>query len=792
MVEIIKYKYKNWEFSKINTPFELLNEFVRTHSNVKNPKGEILNRVTERIPLRNSAFGDTLFVAKIIKNNQKTQLVRQILAFANKNLPKKDVVLLNQISKGNGTRALVRNFMNMLLKQFIKQTPDKIHSSYIYQDGVLMTNHAVYDYILFEPFSQILKPFFSDSQIIVELGRLVKLMNYLIETGKPDEEEYVPEPEPEIEVQPAPEPAPAPKLEPTRSFDPLPFSGISASSGVAISHILKLDEAKIDVKDTKISDVAAEIKIFQDAVKKTVVQIEQIKDKAKRLKAQELEILDAHISIATDPALEEDTIKMIKQNYNAAYALKETARQNIAVLLDTKDEYLMARAADIQDATTRILKNILNINILDLSAIDKDVVLVAHDLTPSDTAQLNEHVRGFVTKIGSRTSHSAIMARSLGIPAIVGVGSEVDEMYTGDEIVFNGDTGLGIARPTAAQKADFANQLAQYEQEQAKLDEFLNKPAITKDGHKVIVAANVGSVEDTHGALKANADEIGLVRSEFLYMDAPNWPTEEEQFQNYKKILELMNGKKVVVRTLDIGGDKTLKYFEFHKELNPFLGYRAIRLSLDKTDIFQTQLRALIRASQYGNLAIMFPMIATVDEFLKAKAIFNTVYKEVRAVNDKIAPREAIKLGIMVEIPVTAIMATQFAHHVDFFSIGTNDLIQYSMAADRMNEKVSYLYQPLNPGILKLIKMTIDAAHKHGKLVGMCGEMAGDIHAVPILIGLGLDEFSMSAGSINKVKKLISTLEYKQLINIAQKTTLFETEDQVISYLEHLGLILPN
>lgn len=570
------------------------------------------------------------------------------------------------------------------------------------------------------------------------------------------------------------------------------FKGIGASSGIAIAKVFKLVEQKIEISDQKVEDISAEIQIFEEGVKKSVSQIEKIKKLATKLAKDELEILDAHILIATDPVLKEDTINLIKQGYSAAYSLKETAKNHTNFLLETGDEYLMARATDIKDASQRIIKNILNLNILDLSAIDKDVIIVADDLKPSDTAQLNSYVKGFATNIGSKTSHSAIMARSLEIPAILGVSDILEKVENDDILAINGDLGYGIINPNQEEIKEFERQKANFEAEKEKLQEFLNKKATSADGKKVVIAANIGSVEDSYAAKKVNADEIGLFRSEFLYMDRSNWPSEEEQFLSYKAVIESQNPKKVVVRTLDIGGDKTLKYFDFAKELNPFLGYRAIRLCLDKLEIFKTQLRALVRASEFGNLAIMFPMVASLDEFFQARAVFDEVYNQIKAKYPNVAPKSNIKIGIMIEIPISAILADKFAEHVDFFSIGTNDLIQYSFAADRMNEKVAYLYQTLNPGLLKLIKMTIDAAHAKGKWVGMCGEMAGDINAVPLLLGLGLDEFSVSASSVLKVKKLISELNYQKMQEIAKKTLEFSTEEQVIKYLESLNLIRHN
>ncbi|MXR22769.1 phosphoenolpyruvate--protein phosphotransferase [Mesomycoplasma flocculare] len=570
------------------------------------------------------------------------------------------------------------------------------------------------------------------------------------------------------------------------------FKGIGASSGISIAKVFKLVEQKIEISDEKVKNIDAEVKLFHDGVKKSVKQIEKIKKLATKLAKDELEILDAHILIATDPVLEDDTINLIKQGYSAAYSLKETAKNHTNFLLETGDEYLMARASDIKDASQRIIKNILNLNILDLSTIDTDIIIVADDLKPSDTAQLNEFVKGFATNIGSKTSHSAIMARSLEIPAILGIGNILEKVENGDIIAMNGDLGQGIINPNEQEISEFKIQKENFEREKAKLKEFLYKKSTSFDGKKVVIAANIGSVEDAFAAKKVNADEIGLFRSEFLYMDKQNWPTEDEQFLSYKTVLENLRPKKVIVRTLDIGGDKTLKYFDFSKEMNPFLGYRAIRLSLDKVEIFKTQLRAIVRASEFGNIAIMFPMIATLDEFFAAKAIFEEVYTEIYAKNPRIAKRENIKIGIMIEIPISAILAEKFAEHVDFFSIGTNDLIQYSFAADRMNEKVAYLYQTLNPGLLKLIKMTIDSAHKKGKWVGMCGEMAGDINAIPLLLGLGLDEFSVSASSVLKVKKLISELNYHEMEQVAKKALEFATEKEVIKYLESVNLIRHN
>ncbi|WP_215736575.1 phosphoenolpyruvate--protein phosphotransferase [Mesomycoplasma hyorhinis] len=558
----------------------------------------------------------------------------------------------------------------------------------------------------------------------------------------------------------------------------LEFKGIGASSGVVKAKVFKIEEVDIKIDHSKIEDTEKEIALYKKALEKSIQQIETIKEKAKnKLKQEELDILDAHILIANDPMINEEIIELINQKENAVHATDLVAKKYIEMFLSMDDEYMRGRALDIKDLTTRIIKNLLNIDLLDLSLISEDIIIVANDLTPSDTAQLNSYVKGFLTNIGSRTSHSAIMARSLEIPAILALKDITQKVENGDTVVINGDTGIGVINPSDNTIQEYEKQYQEYIKLKHELETYKNKESVSKDGKKVVIAANIGNVEDLEAVLHTNADEIGLFRSEFLYMDANNWPTEEEQFQVYKTVLERMNNKKVVVRTLDIGGDKTLKYFNFAKELNPFLGYRAIRLSLDRIDVFVTQLRALIRASEFGNLAIMFPMIATVDEFLQAKAIFDKTFLEVK--QEFVNVKDDIKVGIMIEIPAAAMIADQLAKYVDFFSIGTNDLIQYSMAADRMNEKVTHLYQPLNPSILKLIKLTIDGAHKHNKWVGMCGEMAGDIYAVPILLGMGLDEFSMSASSILKVKKLIYNTSYEKYKDLWEQVKLADRQSEV-------------
>ncbi|MGZ9413297.1 phosphoenolpyruvate--protein phosphotransferase [Mycoplasma sp. 1012] len=563
------------------------------------------------------------------------------------------------------------------------------------------------------------------------------------------------------------------------------ITGIGASNGISIAKIFKIEEQKIELTNSKIENVEAELNLFNIAINKTIKQIESIKEKAsKTLNEEEVAVFDAHIQVANDPAIMDEVQNLIKnEKLNAAFATENVTKKFIEMFSNFDDPYMKERAADIKDVATRIIKNILGIEIVDLSAINEETIIVAEDLTPSDTAQLNKKfVKGFLTNIGGRTSHSAIMARSLEIPAILGLGNITEIVKNKDVVAMNGEKGVVIINPSLEEIKEFELEFKKFMENKKELENFLTKKSLSKDGREVTLATNIGSVQDTEGALKYNSDAIGLFRSEFLYMDAENWPSEEEQFNSYKAVLEKMQGKQVVVRTLDIGGDKTLKYFKFPEEMNPFLGYRAIRLSLDKQETFITQLRALIRASYYGNLAIMFPMIATVDEFKQAKEIYLKVLEQVKAEGHKVSDK--IEVGMMVEIPAAAVLSEQFCKYADFVSIGTNDLMQYTMAADRMNEKVSYLYQPLNPSILKLIKMTIDGAHKAGKWAGMCGEMAGDLNAIPLLLGMGLDEFSMSATSLLEAKKLISKIDYKKAHALSHQAIKCDTEEEVRLLLE--------
>ena len=558
------------------------------------------------------------------------------------------------------------------------------------------------------------------------------------------------------------------------------IKGIGASNGVSVAKVFKLVHQEVEIKKETGLNPEEEIKKVQDAIATAVEQIKVVKENAlKNLSEEEGAVFDAHILMVQDPMLLDSTKGLINADgANAIWAFNEAAQQQINILAAMEDAYMKERAADVKDVSKRVINILAGVDVPDLTAINEEVIIVAYDLTPSETAQLNKNfVKGFATDIGGRTSHSAIMARSLEIPAVLGLNNITEQVNSGDVLAIDGSTGDLIINPSEEEKAEFSTRAERAAAEREEQLKFIGKESKTSDGHEVELAANIGSPNDVDGVLENDGEGIGLFRSEFLYMDAKDWPTEEEQFQAYKTVLERMNGKRVIVRTLDIGGDKTLDYYTFPEEMNPFLGYRAIRFCLDNVDIFKTQLRALVRASEFGRLAIMFPMIATVGEFLKAKEIYTEVYNEVKATNPNIS--DSIELGMMVEIPAAAAIAEQFAEHVDFMSIGTNDLMQYTMASDRMNDKVTYLYQPLNPAILKMIDMTIKGAHAKGKWVGMCGEMAGDERVIPLLLGMGLDEFSMSATSILAARKQIAGLSKTDMEALAEKALKASTQEEV-------------
>jgi phosphotransferase system enzyme I (PtsI) len=559
------------------------------------------------------------------------------------------------------------------------------------------------------------------------------------------------------------------------------LQGIAASNGIAIAKAYRLVEPNLSIEKQTIEDAESEVSRFKEAIEKSKAELEAIRDRAQvELGADKAAIFEAHLLVLTDPELNgpiEDKIK--SEKVNAEAALKDTADMFVMMFEQMDNEYMKERAADIRDVTKRILSHLLGVQLVNPSMIAEEVIIVAEDLTPSDTAQLNrQYVLGFTTDIGGRTSHSAIMARSMEIPAVVGTKSATEDINNGDLVIVDGLKGEVHINPTPELVEEYRNIHQQYEAQKTEWAKLVNEKTVSADDHHVELAANIGTPKDLKGVIENGGEGVGLYRTEFLYMGRDQLPTEEEQYEAYKAVLEGMNGKPVVVRTLDIGGDKELPYLQLPKELNPFLGFRAIRLCLEEQDIFRTQLRALLRASSYGNLKVMFPMIATLDEFREAKAILEDEKQKLISAGQKVS--DSIELGIMVEIPSTAVLADQFAKEVDFFSIGTNDLIQYTMAADRMNQRVSYLYQPYSPSILRLVKMVIDAAHAEGKWAGMCGEMAGDETAIPLLIGLGLDEFSMSATSILKARSQIKKLSKAEMEKLATQVLNMQTTSQVI------------
>lgn len=559
------------------------------------------------------------------------------------------------------------------------------------------------------------------------------------------------------------------------------IKGIAASNGIAIAKAYKLDMPDLTVTQKTIEDTASEVARFEAIIAQVQEDLVAIKAAAtKNLSEEEAAIFDAHIMVLQDPELKDQTITKINgEKVNAEYALQEIANMFIAMFESMEDEYFRERAADIRDVSRRIIAGLLGKTLPNPSLINEEVVIIAHDLTPSDTAQLNKNlVKGFATDIGGRTSHSAILARSMEIPAVVATNTITEEVNDGDLVILDGSDGNVIINPDEATINEYAKKRDEYIAYREELKQLKDEKSVTTDGYKVELVANIGSPKDIEAVLENGAEGVGLYRTEFLYMESDELPSEDKQFEAYKAVLEGLNGKPVVVRTLDIGGDKKLPALPLPEEMNPFLGVRAIRLCFQRQDIFRTQLRALLRASVYGDLRIMFPMIATLNEFREAKKIF--LEEKEKLVSEGIKVSDTIQLGIMIEIPAAAVLADQFAKEVDFFSIGTNDLIQYTFAADRMSTSISYLYQPYNPSILRLIKNVIDASHKEGKWTGMCGEMAGELMAAPLLIGLGLDEFSMSATSVLADRKLIRSLNKAEMNKLAEEALTKSTMEEVV------------
>jgi phosphoenolpyruvate-protein phosphotransferase len=565
------------------------------------------------------------------------------------------------------------------------------------------------------------------------------------------------------------------------------LTGIAASPGIAIAKAFRFGHAAPtpERKTIEEAETEAEAARFREAVRLAQGEIEEIRAQTeRRLGAQKAEIFEAHLMLLEDPDLVDVTLdKIAEEKINAEYALYEVTNAVVDMLQEMEDELLRERAADVKDVSGRVMGHLIGQPYASLSGLSEESVVIAEDLTPSDTAQLDlEYALGFATAVGSRTSHSAIMARSLELPAIVGIGAEAASIPTGTVVILDAAEGKLIVDPSEEELREYRGKKAAYEERRAKLKQLSGQPSVSADGVHLELAANIGSVEDLAKVLENGADGVGLFRTEFLYMGRSSFPSEDEQYRIYKHVLEKMNGKRVVIRTLDIGGDKELPYLELPKESNPFLGLRALRLCLDRQDLFRTQLRALLRASTAGKLNVMFPMIAVLSELREAKRILEE--EREKLLREGIPVSDSIEVGMMIEIPAAALNADSFAKEVDFFSIGTNDLIQYTMAADRMNESVAYLYQPYHPSILRLVGMVIRAANRAGKWTGMCGEMAGDPTAIPLLLGMGLNEFSMSAGSVLPARELVGQLSKREWAAFAEEALAMGSQEEVKQFVE--------
>ena len=567
------------------------------------------------------------------------------------------------------------------------------------------------------------------------------------------------------------------------------YKGIAGSEGIAAgrAYVYLNNQTEIDTESVAEEAVSTELEKLDEGIELSRTQLIRLKEKVlQEFDESEAQIFDAHMLMLEDPEFTGAVRETIASGAaNAAYAVKKVSDSYIAIFEQIEDDYMRGRAADIKDVSSRLIRNIMGISSWDLLSINSPVIIVAHDLTPSDTAMMNkDHVLGFTTDVGGATSHTAIMARSLGIPAVLGLGDVSSRIQDGDYLIIDGFEGKVIINPDKELQAEYEMKINRHKERRKKLGEVASLPAITADGIRIEISCNIGTPEDIHSAAENGADGVGLFRTEFLYMNSNTLPSEEEQYEQYRKAAALLQGKPMIIRTLDIGGDKKLPYLSVPEEMNPFLGWRAIRICLERQDIFKTQLRAILRASSDGNVLIMFPMISGIREVRETKKVLEEVKDDLR--RDNIKFDENIKVGIMVEIPSAAITADTIAKEVDFFSIGTNDLCQYALAVDRMNPKVSGLYQPLHPGILRLIKNVIDASHKHGKFTGMCGEMAGTEEACAILLGLGLDEFSMSAASIPAIKNIVRNMTFKQAEEIAGHALELDTPEEVMEYSKNI------
>lgn len=560
--------------------------------------------------------------------------------------------------------------------------------------------------------------------------------------------------------------------------------GVGVSPGIAIGKALVLKEETISIPQQRTQTAAEEIQHLNQSLISVRDKLEEIKARAFGDLGDKAKIIDVQILITQDEELLSYAQQCIQDGMTAEAAINAGIEFYAKMLEELDNEYMRERVADLRDVGGRIVRNLLGVDERDLANLSEDIIIVAKDLSPSDTASMNKaHVLGFITDIGGRTSHSAIMARSLEIPAIVGTKDGTRQIQTGDILIVDAVEGEIMLHPTSSQISQYERRREVQWEEKQRLQSLKSLPSILADGYRVELSANIGNPEDAKGAIANGAEGVGLYRTEFLYMGRNEFPSEEEQFAAYKAVAVMFDqNRPVVIRTLDIGGDKELPYLDMPKEMNPFLGYRAIRLCLDRTEIFKIQLRAILRASAFGNIKLMYPMISTLEELRAANQVLDAVKKDLRREN--VPFNEEMEVGIMVEIPAVAVLADQFAKEVDFFSIGTNDLVQYTMAADRMNEKVAYLYQPFNPAVLRLIQGVIKAAHQEGKWVGMCGEMAGDLSAIPILLGLGLDELSMSASSILPARSLVRLLTQQEARRITKAALALGNAQEIKNFVE--------
>lgn len=562
------------------------------------------------------------------------------------------------------------------------------------------------------------------------------------------------------------------------------IQGISGSRGVAVGNVYRYIQEEIVIPDYTVAEdkVEEEIGKFAAAMAATLKQLDTIRQKAlDEMGPEEAAIFEAHMQIAQDPSLSDGIKSLVESSHtNVVAATAQTIETFANIFLGMEDAYMRERGADIKDIGDRLMRNMLGMNPRGLSHISGEVILVAQDLAPSDTASLDKNVvKGIVTAAGGPTSHAAIMARTLEIPAVMGVG-DIESFVDGDKAVVLGTDGIVEINPSDADWDEYTNQAAAFQEELKRLRESANLEATTTDGHHVELFGNIGKAKDAKNALTMGAQGIGLYRTEFLYMENDELPAEDVQFEEYKKVAQDMKGKPVIIRTMDIGGDKELKCLDLPSEMNPFLGYRAIRISLNRPDIFKVQLRALLRASAFGDIHIMYPMIASVEEVKQANAMLDECKEELIAEGKEF--NKDIKVGIMIEVPAAAVISPILAKYVDFFSIGTNDLCQYTLAVDRMNEAIGNLYQPLHPGVLRLIKHVIDASHEQGKFTGMCGELASDPVATMILLGLGLDEFSMTASSIPLIKNILRSVSKAECEEVANKALTMDTAEEITGY----------